>query len=213
LVAAGELHSPLKMLHFAMGPIDTVYCIADFPERAREIMHLHKRAQLDLVRTMAEAHVPAMMSMDNLDTLFHPPAYVRQFCASYYEQASALCHRSGSTLFIHACGQQRETLGLISSLGVDGLEGVAYPPLGDVQLEEAMGLTGDRFIITGGISAMEFQNLHSKEEVFDYTRSLLERMRPYANRYMLSASCNTPINAGWDAIRWFRDAWLDCGGF
>jgi uroporphyrinogen-III decarboxylase len=212
VIVAGELHSPLKMMHFAMGPIETVYCITDYPERARAIMRLHEQAQLDLINVMAKAGVSAMMSQDNLDTMFHPPEYVKSYCASYYEQASALCHERGSAFFIHACGQQRENLALISSLGVDGLEGVAYPPLGDVQLEEAMRLTGDRFIITGGISAMEFQSFHSKEDVFGYTRNLLERMRPFANRFMFSASCNTPINAGWDAIRWFRDAWLDFGG-
>ena len=45
-----------------------------------------------------------------------------------------------------------DNLKLISSLGVDGLEGVAYPPLGDVELDEVMKSTTDRFIITGGIS-------------------------------------------------------------
>lgn len=211
IVVAGELHSPLKMLHLAMGPVETVYFISDFPEKSKDILHLHEQAQLDLVRQMTEAGVEAMMSMDNLDTAFHPPAYVEQLCASYYSNACDMCHGSGSTLFIHACGQQRENLGLISSLGVDGLEGVAYPPLGDVDLDEAMRSTSGGFIITGGISGMEFENLKSRQEIFEYTKCLLDKLCPYAHRFMFSASCNTPINAGWDAIRWFRDAWLEYG--
>jgi hypothetical protein len=74
--------------------------------------------------------------------------------ASYYEKASCIAHEHGSTFFIHACGRQRVNLKLMDSLGVDGLEGVAFPPLGDVQLDEVMQLTSDRFLITGGISAM-----------------------------------------------------------
>ena len=37
--------------------------------------------------------------------------------------------------------------------------------LGDVQLDEAMRLTGDRFLITGGISAMETETFRSADEV------------------------------------------------
>ena len=131
---------------------------------------------------------------------------------SFYEKASRICHEHGSLFFIHACGRQRANLELMVSLGVDGLEGVAFPPLGDVELDEAMRLTGDRFIITGGISAQEFERLKTREEVFRYVRQLFERMRPYAHRFVLSASCNTPYSAPWETIRHLRDAWLEYGG-
>ena len=36
-----------------------------------------------------------------------------------------------------------------------------------------------------------------------------EKMKPYKKRFMLSASCNTPINASWETIKYFRDAWLE----
>ncbi|MEI6970579.1 MAG: uroporphyrinogen decarboxylase family protein [bacterium] len=211
LVVAGELHSPLKMLHLLLNPVETTYLLADYPERADELLRIHEAAQLDLVRQMAAAGVPAMMSMDNLDTMFHPPHFLDRHCARYYEQASRICHEHGSTFFIHACGQQRENLARVAGLGVDGLEGVAFPPLGDVELDEAMRLTGDRFIITGGISALEFERLKTRDAVSAYVRELCLRMKPYAHRFMLSASCNTPVTASWEQIVWFRDAWLEYG--
>lgn len=212
LVVAGELHSPLKMLHFLLNPVESTYLLADEPERAAEMLRLHEEAQLDLVRQMTEAGVPAMMSMDNLDTMFHPPHFVEQYSARYYEQASRLCHARGSTFFIHACGQQRDNLQRIAALGVDGLEGVAFPPLGDVELDEALRLAGDRFILTGGISAMQFEALRTRAAVFEYVRELFSRMAPQAHRFMLSASCNTPVNASWEQLCWFRDAWQEYGG-
>ena len=209
VVIAGELFSPLKMLHLLAGPTDTTYLIMDYPEYVDNILKLHEEAQLDLVRQMAEAGVPAMMSMDNLDTMFHSPAYVEKYSASFYEKASNICHEHGATFFIHACGQQKDNLKLISSLGVDGLEGVAYPPLGDVDLDVAMELTNGNFIITGGISAMETRDLKTREQVFEYVENLFGRMRPYTHRFMFSASCNTAINTSWETIKWFRDAWLE----
>ena len=184
---------------------------ADEPERAAVLLALHEDAMLDLVRQMAEAGVRVMMSMDNLDTFFHPPHYVEQYSASYYEKAARICHEHGSLFFIHACGRQRGNLKLIASLGVDGLEGVAFPPLGDVELDEALALAGDRFIVTGGISAKEFQLLQTREDIFAYVKKLFDRLRPQAHRFIFSASCNTPYTAPWEKIVHFRDAWREYG--
>ncbi len=211
LLLAGELHSPLKMLHLLVGPENTTFLLLDFPERTDELLKLHEAAQLDLTRQMVEAGVRVVVSMDNLDAAFHTPSYVERCSASFYEQASRICHEHGSLFFIHACGRQKANLTRIASYGVDGLEGVAFPPLGDVELDEAMERTGDRFLITGGISAAETDRLQTREQVFDYVRRLFERMRPYAHRFVFSSSCNTAITARWSTLVDFRDAWLEYG--
>jgi len=212
LVVAGELFSPLKALHLLAGAVNATYLIADDEARVRELLALHEAAQLDLARQIAAAGVPAMMAMDNLDTAFHTPAYVEKFSASFYEKASSIAHDHGSTFFIHACGRQRANLRRIDSLGVDGLEGVAFPPLGDVELGEALRLTSDRFLITGGISAFQTRELRTREQVFAYVRDLLDSLRPLAHRFILSASCNTAIDAPWATLKHFRDAWQEFGG-
>lgn len=206
VVVAGELYSPLKMLHLLAGPAATTYLLTDHAERMSALMARHEAAQLALAREMAEAGVKVMMAMDNLDTALHPPAYVERCSASFYEKASRICHEHGSLFFIHACGKQRANLQLIDSLGVDGLEGVAFPPLGDVELEEALRMTSDRFIITGGISAFQTQKLE-REQVFEYVGNLLERLKPYTHRFMLAASCNTAIETRYGTIKDFCDAW------
>ncbi|MFV2068653.1 MAG: uroporphyrinogen decarboxylase family protein [Pirellulales bacterium] len=211
LVVAGELYSPLKMLHLDLGAENTTYLLMDHPARAAELMRMHQAAQLDLARQIVEWGVPAIMAMDNLDTMLHSPEYVERYSAPFYEQASHICHAHGSTFWIHACGQQRANLKLIASLGVDGLEGVAFPPLGDVELDEAMKISGDRFLMTGGITAAETDHLQSREAVFQYVRQLLERMAPYAHRFIFASSCNTAITARWEQLVWFRDAWLEYG--
>ena len=210
-VVAGELFSPLKALHLLAGAVNTTYLIDDDEPRVREILTFHEEAQLDLASQIAAAGVPAMMAMDNLDAAFHTPAYLEKFSASYYERASRIAHEHGSTFWIHACGRQRVNLRLIDSLGVDGLEGVAYPPLGDVELDEVMRLTSDRFLVTGGISAMETEKFRTADEVRRYVEDLLTRLRPYTHRFMLAASCNTSIRTQWQVIRWFRDAWREFG--
>jgi uroporphyrinogen-III decarboxylase len=204
----GESFSPLKMLHLILGPVNTTYMIMDYPEVVTRMCETHEKAQLDLVEQMAKAGVPAMMAMDNLDTAFHPPYYIKQYCASYYEKASRICHKYGSRFLIHACGQQKANLKIISDLGVDGLEGVAYPPLGNVSLLESLEETHDRFIVTGGISATEIESLKTEKAVCDYIEKLFTELKPYRHRFVLAPSCNTPINATFDQILWFRQAWM-----
>jgi hypothetical protein len=58
---------------------------------------------------------------------------------------------------------------------------------------------------------MEFDQLKTREAIFDYTARLLARMAPYAHRFVLSASCMTPFSAPWDMLKHFRDAWLQYG--
>jgi uroporphyrinogen-III decarboxylase len=185
--------------------------LIDHEELALELLYQHEQKQLDILQQMLESGVEVGMAMDNLDASFHPPYYVEKYSASFYEKASSLCHKYKSKFFIHACGKQKVNLKLISSLGVDGLEGVAYPPLGDVELDEAFQMTHDTFIITGGISAHETENLTNRQQVFEYVKKLFECIKPYANRFMFSASCNTPINTSWETIKHFRDAWLEYG--
>jgi uroporphyrinogen-III decarboxylase len=140
--------------------------------------------------------------------MFHPPDYVKEYSSSYYKKASRICHSHGAKFFIHACGQQKANLELISSYNVDGLEGVSSPPLGDVSLDEAMRITRDDFIITGGISAIETRDLITKEEIFNYVEALFRQLLPYKNRFVFSSSCNTSIDTSWETIKHFRDAWL-----
>jgi hypothetical protein len=103
-------------------------------------------------------------------------------------------------------------LPVVAALGVDGLEGVAFPPLGDVELDDAERLAGDRLIITGGISAIETEKFASYDDTRRYLEELLRRMRPFAHRFMLSASCNTSIATPWRVLEWFRDAWRELAG-
>jgi len=208
-VVVGDFFSPLKMLHLVMDPIQTVYFLMEQPELAKLLLNLHENAQLDLVRQCVTNGVKAIMAMDNLDTMFHTPAYVEEYSSSYYEKASKICHANGAKFFIHACGNQKENLQQIASYGVDGLEGVAFPPFGNVELDEAMQLTPEHFIITGGISAIETRDLNSKEKIFDYVKNLFDKMKPYKNRFIFASSCNTSIDTKWDTIKQFRDAWLE----
>ena len=120
-----------------MGAINASYFIYKHGDKAAALVKLHEEAQIDLIEQMMQAGVKVVIAMDNLNTMFHPPEFVERYSGSFYSKGSALCHEYGGKFMIHACGNQRHNIKLISSFGVDGLEGVVYPPLGDITLKEA----------------------------------------------------------------------------
>ena len=108
MVVLGDFFSPLKMLHLVMNPIQAVYFLMEEPEFAKTVLDLHEKAQLDVLMQCVSQGVKAVMAMDNLDTMFHPPSYIEAYSASFYEKASSICHEHGAKFFIHACGNKRK---------------------------------------------------------------------------------------------------------
>lgn len=206
VLVAGEVFSPLKLFHLAANPSETIFILMDHPKQCEEIMRQHTESQLASIRALLAGGVEVVMAMDNLDAAFHTRKYIAQCSADFYRRAGELCHACGAAFFIHACGQQKAILEPVAALGVDGLEGVCFPPLGDIALDEAMRLAPN-LLITGGFSAHQSTQFTCFRDAEDYVRDLFERMRPYADRFMLSASCNVPIETNWDSIRWADDAW------
>ena len=215
LVIAGELQSPLRLLCAAASRANAAFLAAEHAGRLREILALHERAQLELVRQIVAAGVPALMAVDDLDSFTQPPRLLEEYAASFYEAASRLAQRYDSTFFVHACDGDAETLRLLASLGVDGVEGISFSAAGEAALERALTVTGDRFIFVGGMSVSEPEPDVSPPErrnaVFAAARRLFENLRPAAHRVMVGTPCATGRDVSWESLKHLRDAWLEYG--
>lgn len=197
--------NPLKLFHFAADPANTVFILMDQPEIAQDIMEIHTEIVLESVKQAIAGGVKVLMTMDNLDTNFYPPPYFEKYCVPFFRRLTDLCHASDVKVFSHACGQVRELLPLCADCGLDGLEGVTPPPLGNVELYEAITLTGNRFICNGGITPLTQKAMKSRQDCFDFTHNVFKHLK---NRraFIYSMSCNTAIDTSYDVVRWFGDA-------
>ncbi|MGW8179992.1 MAG: uroporphyrinogen decarboxylase family protein, partial [bacterium] len=210
LVIAGEVTCPLKQLHILARSDITAYLLYDHESEMIELMEIYAEKALRLIGKMVAAGVKAVMTMDNLDSTFYPPPHFKRYCAAFFSRAAEICHGRGAVFFSHACGQQRSILPLVTECGIDGLEGIAFPPLGDVDLWEARE-AGDRFIVEGGLSAAQLEGYVSREDAEAYVSKLFNKLKPF-DRFIFSMSCNTSIKTSWDTLRRYRDAWLKFSG-
>jgi len=206
IVIAGEVTCPLKQLHILARSDITTFLLYDHESEMIELMEIYAEKALRLIKEMVSAGVQVVMTMDNLDSTFYPPPHFDRYCADFFSRAAAICHDNGSFFFSHACGQQKSILPRVTDCRINGLEGIAFPPLGDVELWEARE-AGDRFVVEGGLSAVQLEGQVSSEEAETYVSQLFNRMRPF-DRFIFSMSCNTSIKTSWDTLRRYRDAWI-----
>jgi len=209
LVMVGEVACPLKQLHFFARADNTVYLLYDHEKEMMELMEIYAEKALALMRELVSKGIKVIMTMDNLDSLFYTPDFFERYCADFYSKAAGICHAAGAWYFSHACGRQRDILPQVVACGIDGLEGIAFPPLGDTELWEARE-AGDKFIVEGGLSAVELEGEVTRADAERYIEHLFDKMRPF-ERFILSMSCNTSILTKWDTLRYYRDAWLKYG--
>jgi len=209
VVMAGEITLPLKQLHFAARADNAIYLLYDHEKEMQELMEIYAEKALKLIQEMVASGVKVVCSMDNLDSLFYPPDMFERYCASFFKRGAEICHEAGAYFFSHACGRQRDILDQVIASGLDGLEGIAFPPLGDIELWDARN-AGEHFIVEGGLSAVQLEGEVTRQDAERYVKDLFDKMRPF-DRFIFSMSCNTSILTKWDTLRYFRDAWLKYG--
>jgi len=206
LVMVGEFTCPLKQLHWHGRADNSIYLLYDHETEMMELMDIYAEKALEFCRELVNRHgVKVVMTMDNLDSLFYTPDQFERYCAPFFRRITEVCHDAGAYFFSHACGRQRDILDQVVDCGIDGLEGIAFPPLGDIELWEAK-TAGERFIVEGGLSAVQLEGPVTRQQAENYVEKLFKKMHPY-DRFVFSMSCNTSIHASWDTLRHYRDAW------
>jgi hypothetical protein len=93
--------------------------------------------------------------------------------------------------YVHTCGFIGDRLELIAESGVNGIECMDPPPLGNVELEQAKRRVGDRVFLKGNLDPVNLL-LRGTEEEFE--RAVMECLRVGmpGGGYILSSACSVP---------------------
>ena len=77
--------SPLKMLHWLAGPQNATYFIMDHPEETKALARIHEEKALALLEQVVDLpETEIFFSGDNLDSMFYPPRFYRDYCDSFF---------------------------------------------------------------------------------------------------------------------------------
>lgn len=208
LVMLHLTESPLKAFHWLAGPENASLFMLDHPEEMQALARIHEKKALALLESVVDNPLAELfISLDNLDSVFYPPYFYRDYCQSFFSRAAEMIHRRKKVFVVHACGHSRVLLPMVGASGVDCLEGVTPRPLGDVELSEVRGLAGaESFTVNGGMDAHRQEiREESERSLHDYTQRLFESMGD-KRHFIFASSCNTSYLAPWQNLTYFRDA-------
>ncbi|MEK7405215.1 MAG: uroporphyrinogen decarboxylase family protein [Acidobacteriota bacterium] len=213
LVMVHLTESPLKTFHWLAGAPAASLFMIDHPEEMQALARIHERKALALLERVADnPEAEIFVSLDNLDSVFYPPYFYRDYCHDFFARAAGIIHRRGKIFVVHACGQNRVLLPLVGRNGVDCLEGITPPPTGNVDLSQARGLSGyENFTVNGGMDVTRQETAADPEaRIHDYTRRLFESMGD-KRHFIFASSCSTSVLTPWENLVHFRDAAREYG--
>ena len=88
----------------------------------------------------------------NLTTRLISPAIAREFALPNYRDYARICHRHGKKLIIHTCGDVAALLPIFKEAGLDGVDSLSLPRLGDTTMTMIRKELGDEFTVIGGVN-------------------------------------------------------------
>ncbi|MBC8402005.1 MAG: hypothetical protein H8E14_10995 [Candidatus Marinimicrobia bacterium] len=127
--------------------------------------------------------------------------------AAYHElvfsSVSKLAHAIrdvGGLAYLHTCGHIADRLEVFADTGVNGIECMDPPPLGNVTLAEAKQKIGDRISLKGNIDSVNVLLLADDEGVDRVVRETLRNGKPDGG-YVLSTACSVAPDVKPERIR------------
>ncbi len=98
-------------------------------------------------------------------------------------------YKKNIIIYNHTCGFINDRLELIAETGIDGLECMDPPPLGDMELADAKRRVGDKIFLKGNLDSPHTLLKLSREEVKEIAKKKIQEGAPDGG-YILSSSCS-----------------------
>ena len=112
-----------------------------------------------------------------------------QFVLPFERQLAEALRARGVPVYTHTCGRLGDRLDLLAATGVDGVDTLDPPPLGNVELADAKRQIGRRLFIKGNLNAVELLSLRTREECIQPVLRCLRAGMP-GGGYILSTACS-----------------------
>ncbi|MBX3749694.1 MAG: hypothetical protein KF897_06375 [Opitutaceae bacterium] len=185
----GALYSPEDYLIDLMGADGAMVALLTEPEKCRELLQRFARAVAGHAREQIAAGADALnVSAPWSGQNFMSPAMYRDLIAPAQAVLVTAARAGGVPSYCHACGAIGDRLETIIDTGFDGIECLDPPPLGNVELADAVRRIGHRAFIKGNIDPVHTLLKGTPDQVrADVIRRLEIGMQ--APGFILSTAC------------------------
>jgi hypothetical protein len=141
-----------ELFHNFLGWTEGLMVLLEQPEAVQRLLDALEARLPDLVARVAALPGSLVLSPDNLDGSFIPPAMFDEHLGPSYRRTCDTLHAAGKKLVVHVGGMCRGLLPGLARAGVDAIEGVCGAPQSDATIAEARTLCGPIATIWGGMA-------------------------------------------------------------
>jgi uroporphyrinogen-III decarboxylase len=186
----GEITSPFDYLLDYIGLDNAMIALIDNPEKCLMILshftHLIKQHAIEMCGTGIDA---IKISSPFAGSGFISPEDYKTFVLPFEREIARAVRSKNIHIYTHTCGSINDRLELMFETEISGIECLDPPPLGNVELEEALGRIGDKGFIKGNIDSVNTL-LNSKEkEILEDVKKRIETGK-LKKGFILSTACS-----------------------
>jgi uroporphyrinogen decarboxylase len=119
-----------------------------------------------------------------------------EFITPYESQIAAAVKAEGGFVYTHTCGAIGDRLELMIKSGISGIECLDPPPLGNVDLEEAVALLNGKIFIKGNVDPVNTLLRGDAAKVRADVGEILDHAGHAMSGFILSSACSVapPVN-------------------
>jgi uroporphyrinogen decarboxylase len=186
----GEVTSPLDYFLDLFGFAEGFLALAEEPARSKAVLERYALGVARLAADEVRAGVDAVkISSPYAGAGFLSPRHYREFVLPYEAIVAKAVREAGAFAYIHTCGAVGDRLELLAESGAGGIECLDPPPLGNVELEDALNRVGARMFIKGNVDPVHTLLFGSLDRIATDVRRRLSAGGPRGG-YILSTACS-----------------------
>jgi uroporphyrinogen-III decarboxylase len=186
----GEVRSPFDHFLNILGMEDGLIALLDDPEKCRQVLAETTKWSVALAVAQVRRGAQAIkISSPFAGNAFLSREMYLDFIQPYEGELARAVRAEGAAIYTHTCGAIGDRLDLLCGAGVNGIECLDPPPLGDVDIDEAVALLKDKIFIKGNVDPVNTLLRGDAEKVRADVTRVLEAARGMRG-FILSSACS-----------------------
>ena len=186
-----EVRAPLDHFLNILGMEEGLMALLDDPDNTIRLMETVTKWSVALAVAQARRGAHAIkISSPFAGMGFLPTEMYRDFIIPFEKQIAEAVKAEGAFVYTHTCGAIGDRLDLLIECGVSGIECLDPPPLGNVDLNEAVDLLNGKIFIKGNVDPVNTLLRGDADKVKHDVGQVLETAAHDMPGFILSSACS-----------------------
>lgn len=199
----GEIVSPFDCLCVLLGLENAMMAMITDPEKCEAILARYVEQCVAFAKAQIDVGVDTMkISSPFAGGSFISLHFYEQFVMPYEREVVRRIHAYAPQIpvYTHTCGFIGDRLELMAQSGIDGIECMDPPPLGNTELADAKQRVGQKLFLKGNMDSVNVLLQSTPETIEDYVRDMLRDGAP-GGGYILSSACSVAPNVDPEVLK------------